>query len=249
MSNGWAPFGHVSDNKMVQYSTPQVIDPGQAWGDIFGTHKDPGDWFSGMPGEPGFNKVYDPSTMSMLPGYEDFMKKNSAGYNAFRSMALRNGPSNWANLASTQQEVQGQDQKNKAVQSTNAATAGAQDQLAMRGGLTSGARERAVEAGANNLTGSEQGIERQTGQNKLQISMNDEQNRMSELGQLPGMESSRAGQWEGVRAADNQNNILENQAKNAFDQNLYNQKMTAWAAGKQAEATANSGKHGGAMGK
>lgn len=222
------------------------------FGGFFKDSKDP--WsidYSSMPKTPGFTDVYDPSTMAMLPGYEDYIKKNSQGYDAFRAMALRNGPSNWANLASTQQDMQGLDQKNKAVQVNNAATAGAQDQLAMRGGLTSGARERTVEAGANNLTGSEQGIERQTGLNKLQIGMNDEQNRMSELGQLPGMESSRAGQWEGVRSTDNQNMMTENQAKNAYDQNNYNQQMTAWAAGQQASATANSGsgKGGGGGGK
>lgn len=217
--------------------------------DFGGFFKDPGQGFnvdySTMPKTPGFNPIYDPNSMSMLPGYQDYIKKNSGGYDAFRAMALRNGPSNWANLAATQQDMQGMDQRNKAAQETNAATAGAQDQLAMRGGLTSGARERAVEAGANNLTGSQQGIDRQTGQNKLQIGMNDEQNRMSELGQLPGMESSRAGQWEGVRAGDNANLMAENQAKNQYSQNLYGQQMTAWAAGQQAQATSHSGKNGG----
>lgn len=205
--------------------------------------------YASQPKTPGFNPVYDPSSMAMLPGYEDYIKKNSQGYNAFRAMALRNGPSNWANLAVTQQDMQGQDQRNKAIQATNSATAGAQDQLAMRGGLTSGARERTVEAGANNLTGSEQGIDRQTGLNKLQIGMNDEQNRMSELGQLPGMESNRAGQWEGVRSNDNANMMTENQAKNTYNQTLYGQQMSAWAAGQQANATAHSGKGGGGGGK
>lgn len=216
-----------------------IPDPGHIWGS---PDQEPVDWFSGMPSTPGFKPVYDAGSMAMLPKYEQYLKQNSAGYDAFKQMAMRRGQSDWASLANTQQDMQAQDQTNKAVQSGNANTAAAEGQLAMQGGLSSGARERAAESGALATTGAEQGINRTAGQNKLQISMNDEQNRMSELGQLPGMESQRASQWEGVNQADTSNQIGENQALNAFNQNAYNQQMQAWAASKQAQATANSGK-------
>ena len=202
-------------------------------------------WLSGIPTAPGYNPVYNPQTMSLMPGYNQYLNNNSQGYDAFKGMALRTAPSNWANLASTQQDLQGADQLNKAVQSGNANTAGVDSQLSMQGGLSSGARERAAESGGLATTAAEQGINRQTGQNKLQISMNDEQNRMSELGQLPGMEMSRAGAMEGVAQTDLQNQMAGNQSVNTYNQNLYGNQMQAWAAGKQAQATANSGKGGG----
>lgn len=203
---------------------------------------DESDWHAGMPGAPAFTPVYDAGSMSMLPKYEAYLKANSAGYDAFRKMALRRGKSDWASLADTQQDMQAQDQLNKAVQTGNANTANAESQLSMQGGLSSGARERAVEAGGLATTAAEQGINRTAGQNKLQISMNDEQNRMSELGQLPGIESTRASQWEGVNQNDTANEIGENNALNAYKQNLYGQQMQAWASGKQAQATAAAGK-------
>lgn len=199
-------------------------------------------WDVGMPTAPGFTPIYNPNTMSMLPGYEQYMQNNDQGYNAFRGQALRTGPSNWANLATVQQGQQAADQTNKAIAQGGANEATADSQLAMQGGLASGARERAAESGANATTGAEQGIARQEGQNVLQIGMNDEQNRMSELGQLPGMEDQRAQQWQNVKQNDLSNSMNENQAVNSYNQNLYQQQLTAWGAAQQANATANSGK-------
>lgn len=200
-------------------------------------------WLSGMPGAPAFTPVYS-SSMSMLPGYENYLNNNSQGYDAFKALAMRPGASNWANLATTQQAMTAQDQMNKAAAETGASTAAATNQLSMQGGLTSGARERAAESGQNQLASADQGIARQQGENNLQISMNDAQNQMSELGQLPGMEQSRAGAWEGVRQGDLANTMAENQSLNSFNQNAYGQQMQAWAAGKQAQATSESGKGG-----
>lgn len=230
MANAIQDFTHWRANSGIP-------DPGGLWGP---KDQAPVDWMSGMPGTPTYQSSYDPS-MALLPKFEAYQKANDQGYDAFKSMALRRGKSDWASLADTQQDMQAQDQLNKAVQSGNANTANAESQLSMQGGLSSGARERAAEAGGLATTAAEQGINRTAGQNKLQISMNDEQNRMSELGQLPGMESTRAGQWEGVNQVDQANQIGAGKEKNQFLQNLYNQQMTAWAAGKQAQATAASG--------
>lgn len=198
-------------------------------------------WDAGMPSAPGFIPIWDQS-MAMQPRYEDYLNKNSQGYDAFKKMALRKGPSNWANLATTQQDMLAADQKGKLIQDAGANRASAESALSMQGGLTSGARERAVEGAANNLTGNEQGIARQAGQNKLQISMNDAQNQISQLGSLPGMEESRVSNWANVVGKDQANQMGENKALNDYRQNLYNQQVGAWAANKQADATLNAGK-------
>lgn len=206
---------------------------------------DMSNWFAGIPGSPGYNQVYDKGSMALLPGYEKAIRENSSGFNELKDLALRHGSSAWANLAHTQQALQARDSADKAKTQVQSATGDATDHLAMQGGLTSGARERVAELGANNLVGAQQGIEKQKNQNNMQISMNDEQNRMANIGQLTDAEGRRVGQWEGVRGADNQNQMTENQSVNAFNQNKYNQQMQTWAAGKQAQATAQSGKGGG----
>jgi hypothetical protein len=196
---------------------------------------------STSPTAPGFIADYDPS-QALLNGYTNYTSQNDAGIQALTQQALNPGQSAWANLADQQQDVQATNQKDVGANSVAGQTAGAMDNLAMQGGLSSGARERAQEGGAKNLMAMDQDVGRQEGLNKLQVGVNDQQNKMQQLSQLPGIEQNQANAWEGVRAGDLQNQINENQAANTYNQNLYQSQMGAWGAAQQASATAASGK-------
>jgi len=196
----------------------------------------------GQPAALDYTSVYDPATMAMLPEFEKKMAASEGGFNQFRQEALRKGPSSWANLAKTKLAMDALEEREKGARTVAAGKAEAMNELAMRGGLSSGARERLAESGAKNLLDMTQNVNRQGKSNALNIGIQDEQNRIQQLSALPGVENQRVSAWQNVRSQDLGNLLKENENRNQFNQNKYNQQMSAWAAGKQAEATANSGK-------
>ena len=210
--------------------------------------------YDGMPDTPYYNPIYNPSTESLAPGLQQDLSQINLqpldqSVAQFADLAERQGPSAWATSAGQQQNQLAEDALEKGAAESNAATAGAIDTLGSSGGVSAGARERAAEAGANNYTNMAQNTSRQNSLNQLQIGVNDQQNKMQEMGMLPGMESQalqpqfqEANMWEQARSQDVNNAINANNSANQWNQNMYNQQMQAWGANQQANATANSGK-------
>ncbi len=208
--------------------------------------------YYGMPNQPGYQPVYDPTTMSFAPEVQqrlDALALNTSGLDAFRQQALRKGPSTWASLATQKQYAEEAAARDRAKQEARSSQAQAEADLAMRGGLSSGARERLTSSGARNLLSMSQDVGRQGNLNRLQIGMNDEQNRIAQLSQLPGMENAnlqaqlqKEQLWENAKQSDLQRVQSENDRRNEWNQMLYQQQMQAWAANRQAQATENSGK-------
>lgn len=118
----------------------------------------------------------------------DVAKLGTAG-NALVDRATATGPSAWLTM---QQEKLGQDQTNAlntATQSAAGAGANARTQLAMRGGLSGGARERLASAGARDLNQSQNAIANQGANLRTQLGIADETQKMGLLGQAAGMET------------------------------------------------------------
>jgi hypothetical protein len=205
-----------------------------------------------MPSTPGYSPVYDPSTMASLPGTEDRLNTinpNRKGLEKFREEATRSRPSVWARLSKEKNfsEEAGARDRNRAVGRN--AVAQAESDLAMRGGLSSGARERIARKGATDVLAMDQDVSRQANTNEMQIDINDEQNRISQLSMLPGMENqayqldlSEFDRWNAAKNADIQRLADENARRNAFNMKLYETEMEKYAADRQAHATENSGK-------
>jgi hypothetical protein len=118
----------------------------------------------------------------------------------------------------------------------------ARSNLAMKGGLDSGAAERIAKQSMGNALDLTQQAEAGGNQNAMGIRMQDEDRRMAGLESAQGMNANNAQGLFGMRNQNMQNLIGENTRRNAFNMNSYNQQMAAWGAGKQADATANSGK-------
>lgn len=171
----------------------------------------------------GLPLSYSPSMgMPQMPGY--LSELDGPLFDTMRNNALNPAASPWASQAALQEDAKAQTAIEKAGNTSAGQTAQQQAQLAAQGGLSSGARERIVEGGAKNMMNMVQDTGRQQGLNKLQIGVNDAQNKLQQLGQASQLEIS------------NQKDL------NAYNQNAYNQQMNAWAANRQAQATEDSGK-------
>lgn len=195
-----------------------------------------------QPSRPEFYVAYDPKTMSLAEYLNS--KYDPSGLAKFKGEAMRSGPSTWAGLAKQSNLANVANEKETSARSANAATAQAMDVIAARGGLSSGARERAATEGAKNALAMGQDISRQGDLNNLQIGMNDESNRIQQLSMLPGMQQSEAGMYTQAKGGDISNQIAEINRRNQYNQNVYNQQMQGWAANQQANATMAAGNGG-----
>ena len=115
------------------------------------------------------------------------------------------------------------------------------NRLAMNGGLRGGAGERmAGRLADQGLLAQQQNARAANGQ-RLDISAQDEQNRLSNLANLGTAELQVAGHNRAGEQFNIGNTIADINARRQFDQNNYNQDMQAWAARKTAEATPSGG--------
>jgi hypothetical protein len=205
-----------------------------------------------QPFAPTYHPVYDPLSMGLYdkvaPGI-NAINLNTRGLDAYRNEALRTNPSRYAELATEKENLNETAARDRARGESAAKQADAASDLAMHGGLDSGARERLARGSNSDFLNMSQEIGKQAEGNRQQIAMNDEQNRISQLGALPGMEAQSLQpefQKQQMLGQANQfdigNAINEGNNKNAFTLGRYHEAMSAWGANKQAQATANSGK-------
>ena len=144
---------------------------------------------------------------------------------------MRRGPSLGAELAQREQIRQLGLNRDQLKKQALGEAAQAKNALAMKGGLTSGAAERInANMGANALELG-QGARQGYAKNMASIGMEDEGNRQKMLGHAANLETQGPGREQ-----------AENLARNKFNLDRYNAQMSGWAAGKQAAATADSGK-------
>lgn len=128
----------------------------------------------------------------------------------------------WMGQMGNQQTQMRNQQMGQGAQSVAAGTAKAMDELAGSGGLSSGARERVQEMGQKNLMNMNQTLQTQGMNNAMNLGIQGQQMNMTGLGN-------------------------EASGLNAFNQNLYNQRMGAAAAERQAQAIAAGGGGGGGL--
>jgi len=184
---------------------------------------------TGKPILKDFESNIDPNTGLLRTQYQTKDVLNRQGLAAMRGEALRDPGtmSRWGQMATNQarnqmtQQVAGQQQ-----QATN--------QLAMQGGLRTGARERLASQGMRSqLEGGQQALGN--------VQMQDEQNRQKWLQMLPGQELAAANYDTGVQDTNINRAGSEITQGRLWDTNRYNEAMRAWGAEKTAAATPRSG--------
>jgi hypothetical protein len=188
---------------------------------------------AGRPLNPEFISMGDPKTGLLRSEYNLTNTADQGGMNALRSEALRPAGqmSKWGQMALSQAQNQNAAQ-NAGAQST------ARNQLAMSGGLRSGARERLAAQGMQGqLKGNQNAL--------LNTQIQDEATRQKWLGQLPGMEIQNAQYGAGIQDKNINRAMGEVNIGRGIQQNQYDKAMQAWAADKSAAAAAGAKKDGG----
>ena len=177
---------------------------------------------SGRPIPPEYISSYDKNKQSLSLANNDFL-------NQLNAEAMRKGPSKTANLMNLESDRQGLLARDNNAQTAGGNAAKARSDLAARGGLSSGARERVEQNANNDVLNLNQRTNQQVQANRAQIGINDEQNRLSQL-QAAGQMKNQQNQF------DIGNEINEGNQRNAYNQNLYNQNMQAYGANQTANA-------------
>lgn len=164
------------------------------------------------------------------------------GMGAVRERALGTGRSGWANLMLQQQNQDSQNALGQANKDSLSSMQQAQSALAQRGGLSSGAAERLAGSSQKNMAMARLNANNQAAQGRMKIGLQDENQRMQMLQALPGMET-QALQPKMAQQQFNIGNSLKGvESQNQNNQQVYGEKMKAWAANRQADATERSGK-------
>jgi hypothetical protein len=201
---------------------------------------------------PGYVAGYDPATMASgdkIKNRYSMIGADAPGFKRFSAEAMRSGPSAWARAARGESLGEEATARERGGQELAGRTAGARSQLAMRGGLTSGAAERLATTGRDNFMRMSQDTARAGAQNRMSINTQDEQNRQGMLSQLPGMElgrdnmaMSRADAITKGEQMDIDRQLAETDKKNRFAMDAYNSEGQVYGAVNTAQAMKDANK-------
>lgn len=176
--------------------------------------------------------------------------------NQLRQESLRRGPSRFTQLRSAQLPGEAQALAGRLRAGSQGTAAQARGQLAARGGLTGGARERIAQEAQRSAFGGLRQAQAQQGQQLSQLALSDEQARQAQLGGQFGREiTALAPQFQGLEAAAKARQFDTGQRKFAadlaqreaerrslFDIERFKARQQQAGALAQAQATADSGK-------
>lgn len=202
---------------------------------------------------PEYDSLIDPTTGGLKAPYQlragVIDPTTLEGYQALKTEAMRKGPSAWALLQKQMQDQARMAGMEKASAQTASGTAQARSGLAMRGGLSSGSRERIAAGGLKALLEARQGIGRADTSNRLNIDTTDEQNRLLNLNKFNDSELGLNKYNTDIKNNEqtyNLTNLLQDKKnQEAHRMAVYQEDNKKWAANKDAQATANSGGGGG----
>ncbi len=191
----------------------------------------------------------------------DQVNADPTGLNKIKEQAYNQGPSAWAQLMNQQQSTNQGTAMDASAKQNSGANAMAMSGLASRGGLSGGSAERLAMNSQKNNAFNQNSILRQGLTDKQNIGLQDQTQKASLLKSIPGMDMDVAN----LKMQNNafQNNInqyntsmqeksdqynstaamTDQQNKNSFNQNTYDQQMKDYAAGKQSDADKYAADH------
>ncbi len=200
------------------------------------------------PRYPSYVQSFDPYSMSTQPFAASLtgnIMPDKRGIEAYRGEALRTGPSAWAGLARNKSMIDEARARESMGAQAASQSAAARSDIARRGGLSGGAAERLAMNANRNALMAGQGVAAEGMSNRAGILAQDEGNRLKLLAGLPSaeVEHLRPQQWiaeQNIRArqGDINNTIAENQARNLYNMQLYQELMQANQANRNADVIA-----------
>lgn len=241
------PFGQNRNGKIAELQKRAELEKKEKSNIAQGLNPD------GSAIRPEYQSLLDPATGMMQSQYQieggQIDPTKLEGLTAFKARALGEGPSSWAKLMLEQNEADKKGRLDSAVKQAASSQAGARSGLAMRGGLSMGARERLAAGGMKDLLMARQGVASDANKGRLGILTSDEDTKNKFLMQLPGMETDLQKYNIGQKDKSKEFNIMraleEKRAKDVQSLEVYKEQQKKWASDRQAEATQNSGGGGG----
>lgn len=203
----------------------------------------------GTPIAPEWVSLMDEESGTLLDQYKisELDPTQWEAYQRMRQEGLR-GPdqqSAWAKIQTQRQAAEEAAARDAAAKQAMSGTAQAQAQLAMRGGLGSGAQTSLARDMQRNLLSQRQGVQRQGIGARLDIAKQDEEARQRSLSALTGYEMDIGKANKQVQQYNLNNLLKEAEGRRAWEQQQYSEKMKAWAAEKEAQASSGGGGGGG----
>jgi hypothetical protein len=174
---------------------------------------------------------------------------NMDAYNQIRGMALRDPSqqSAWAKMMTDKQGAEEQMATEQARRQGEGAQAEGYSQMAMRGGMNSGARERMAQMNMRNQLMNQQQIGRQGQLSRMDIGLQDENQRQDMVKNLSQLDAQKAqldlsnrSYHTGVDQFNLGNRLKEVDSQRGFTMDTYKEQMSKWAANKQADAQAKA---------
>lgn len=225
-----------------------MLDP-KTWGSSGGGAAQPAGPDPNMPKIGEYQAAYGGGTYTAPTATALSGPQNFQGIEAMRSVAKDNP---WVNLAKTRQGLEEQTSLQQAGKLAGQAARQAQSNLAMRGGLRSGASERMARQGAMEQALAQQNVRNQGALTRAGFDVEGERMRQGMLGQLAGAEQGYAGyqtgaqQWNELQAAEadkwgREQQIAEGVRKGDYDKYKFGEEAKMYGAGKTADAIARSG--------
>lgn len=188
-----------------------------------------------------------------LPDWQN-VNADQGALDMYKKTAMREAGTNspWAaKMLERQQAEQAQAADNAGAGSANTMLQAA-SRLAQTGGVSGGQRERMARQGAQAGFIQRQGVERQGLLDRAGLLAKDEENRMSGLKDVQGMDNQQADikfknqQQQANMSQFNTKTLLgATDAQNQFNQNKWSKNMEVWSAGKTADAQRASSGGGG----
>jgi len=208
---------------------------------------------------PGFNSILDMNTGQLNPGFQyqaqTLNPQSLAGFQKYKGEALREGPSAWANLQNQNLELQRGNAIDKLGQQGDSSLAGALRALGSKGGVSAGSSALAASDMAKAKMMGKQGAFRDYQQGLNTTALEDEKNRVAQLGQFADAEAKLGMQNVNIGNEANKFNVGNslNELGSGRDYNkfLYGEGMKKWASDRTAtameRAAGKTGSGGGMM--
>jgi hypothetical protein len=171
---------------------------------------------------------------------------------AIRQKGMSTGDSAWAQMQLQKSQMDAQNQRQNLATQGASSAAQARNGMAMRGGVSAGARERIARSSARDQMMGQQQVGRDLNAQNLNIRTQDEQMKNDALKTTMGADQANAQM--GLQNRDYRGNVdlqnrnaamLDVEGKGRFDLSVYKDKMAAYGASKTADAQAKSSGGGG----
>jgi hypothetical protein len=194
-------------------------------------------------GDPYSGQIPYPTYIGMDPaGLQINNNFRNAPMQKFQTEAMRSGPSAGTQFALKQNAFGANRGRDQARRAAGGMAENAEAALSMKGGLGAGAKERiqqyATDVGMEGMNAADANASG----SRANLLVADEAARVGQLGQASNMQAGQNAFDYNLQAQNLGRQQGEYDRRNMFNMNNYNERMRAWAAGKQAQATADSGK-------